>query len=48
MVGCGFTPALALRTIMAIAHYVNGSSSKSRPAARRTPGSRPTSSPSSP
>ena len=24
MVGCGFTPALALRTIMAIAHYVNG------------------------
>jgi AcrR family transcriptional regulator len=24
MVGCGFTPVLALRTIMAIAHYVNG------------------------
>src|SRR5512132_2290451 len=24
MVGCGFTPALALRTIMAMAHYVNG------------------------
>jgi hypothetical protein len=24
MVGCGFTPALALRTIMAIAHYANG------------------------
>jgi TetR/AcrR family tetracycline transcriptional repressor len=24
MVDCGFTPVLALRTIMAIAHYVNG------------------------
>jgi TetR/AcrR family tetracycline transcriptional repressor len=24
MVGCGFTPVLALRTIMAVAHYVDG------------------------